>query len=169
MIDYISGPAATYGLIVKQAHELGFKGVKVCETLSEVEIATKIAGIEAMDGIWCYGVKWNDPLVQKYQPGQAWIRERYIKRWGEPWLTYSTTGAWSLDTYIRGLIAADSLDPDKVAKAIEKLDYDSRFGHFSFGGQKTFGIKHMIQAYSFVGQIRNGKTEGVKAAFAKLP
>ncbi len=168
IIDYATGPVGTYALILKQAYELGFKGINVCETLSEVEIAAKIAGKKAIEGVWCYGVKWDDPLVRKFQPGQAWVRERYIKKWGEPWITYSTTGAWSLDTYIRGLIAADSFDPDKLAKTIENLNYESRFGKFSFGGLKKFGIKHMIQAYSFVGKVKDGKAEGVKAVFAEL-
>jgi branched-chain amino acid transport system substrate-binding protein len=169
MLDYATGPVGSYALILKQAYELGFKGVKICETLSEVEIAEKIAGRKAIEGVWCYGVKWNDPLIQKYQPGQAWVRERYIKKWGKPWITYSTTAAWSLDTYLRGLLLADSLDPDKVASAVQSLNYESRFGRFSFGGLKTFGIKHMIQAYSFVGQVKNGKADGVKAVFAELP
>ena len=157
-----------HGLILKQAHELGFKGVNICETLSEVEIAEKIAGKEAIEGVWCYGVKWDDPLVRKFQPGQAWVREKYIKKWGEPWITYSTTAAWSLDTYIRGLISANTFDPNVLAKAIENLNYVSKFGKFSFGGVKTFGIKHMIQAYSFVGKVKNGKAEGVSCIFAEL-
>ncbi len=78
-----------------------------------------------------------------------------------PW-PYLYDGMWLLKLAIE---KANTFDTEKVAKALETVEFDGIFGPTSFGGKKTFGINRMINIKIPVAEVVKGAPKDVYSAY----
>ena len=175
--DCASCSPATAPMLVKQARDLGYKGYFISASTGGwvLDRLVKVAGPDYCYNMWVNTLDFeNIPEVtvpEKY----AKMYAEYEKMWGnlrslaaETEKRYgSPEGAIqfeSIPMIVRGILAADSIDTDKVVKAMEAWEaFPTYFGIGFWDGKETFGIKHSVcQPYPMT-QIEGGKV--VKTLF----
>jgi branched-chain amino acid transport system substrate-binding protein len=119
-------------LIVKQARELGWKGPLGGAQGSIGSEATmlKIAGQAAEGFVHTTPTHSDRNFLSKEE--NEWM-DYWLKRWGEPFPTdtYLSTRAFNL--WVQGVKKADSLDPDRITKALETGDFVVQGWKIRFG------------------------------------
>lgn len=142
----MSGGTGDIGLILKQARQMGYKGLAYSSAGHDADKLCKVAGKENAEGYL------HSALTITPGPIKKW-HDEYMARWGE-WGEASVL-ATALDIIVQGLQKADSLDPTKVLKAIETTTPNSRlFGPVKWGGKKRYGIPHQLLEPIFIAQVK---------------
>ncbi|MCL4440981.1 MAG: ABC transporter substrate-binding protein [Firmicutes bacterium] len=143
----------TCGLIMKQARQLGFKGIIIKTGGPGAQETIKVAGNENAEG-WIYYTPYdpNEPTVK------AFI-EKYSKKYKDPMngLTpYFFDGTKMLFKAMQD--ANDFTDTEKIKAKIEQIrDFPGLLGKINWSGSETYGINHQIITPSYVCQFKNGK------------
>ena len=150
----VSGGAMTGGLL-KALHEAGYKGV-IIGTTPDMEAVSAIASKEAMEGF--YALFKDATLTPKPTEAAARLKELYKAKygsWNEVGITW--VGAWY--AFVEAVQKANSLDPDKVMAALEKLEYDTPQGHCLLVKRPDMGLQRYCDTVGdiHIGQIRDGK------------
>jgi branched-chain amino acid transport system substrate-binding protein len=159
MIDAATGDL---GLILKQAKQMGFKGLTLTAAIQDGERLCKAAGEQGAEGHIS-----GTPFVS---PGkiQEW-RDAYFARWKE-WDTASIVPFEGLDLLVAGIKKANSLDTEKVRIGIETVDFVSRFyGPVKLGGKVRYGIAHQLIKPVPISQIRKCQNVGLIWAPSEEP
>ncbi len=150
-------------LIIKQARELGFKGM-ITHTgmLAPFEIGP-VAGWENVEGV--ISVAIGAPSPRMPQPMQEFIRD-YKAKYGD--LNGFAPHMYDMLTvFALGVKKANSLDPDDIARAIENLgEFDSIFGKAKMGGEKLYGRKAQIIRNCLFSQIQDRELVVVGSSMA---
>jgi branched-chain amino acid transport system substrate-binding protein len=149
----LSGGTGDTALILKQAKQMGYKGLTLSSAGHDAGKLCKAAGKTFAEGHIHSGLHILPGRLQKWH-------DEYKARWKE-WDDTSSLGT-SLDIIVEGIRKADSLDTTKVRNAIEIMDYDSRIvGPCKFGGKKRYGIAHQLLSPVFVSQVKNCANMGL--------
>jgi branched-chain amino acid transport system substrate-binding protein len=147
------------GMIIKQARQMGYKGVFYDINPHDVATIMKLAGAESAEGFMFPALPTEGPGSP---PGLAEIRQKYIDK-------FTSTAGIDLGLQIYdhlGMLAAaiekaGTLDTDQVKAGLETLRYKGLRGDMRFGGSKLYGISHQIAQPEFLCQIKNGKLVGL--------
>jgi branched-chain amino acid transport system substrate-binding protein len=158
----LDGSTGDIGLILKQAKQLGFKGITLTSSPHDPQKLCKVAGRDGAEGHIHPG-SWILPgRVQKWH-------DQFVDRWKE-WDGITVDHAMNLDLIVAGIEKANSLDTTKIRDAIETLNLDSRiFGPVKFGGKKRYGMAHQLLVPIFVSQIKNCANVGLILAPPQEP
>ena len=142
----MSGGTGDIGLILKQARQMGYKGLAYSSAGHDADKLCKVAGKENAEGYL------HSALTIIPGPIKKW-HDEYMARWGE-WGEASVLGT-ALDIIVQGIKKADSLDTTKVLKAIETMTHNSRlYGPVKWGGKKRYGIPHQLLEPIFITQVK---------------
>ncbi len=138
-------------LIIKQARELGFKGLfQHSGMLAPSEIGP-IAGWENIEGVLSIAIFAPSPLMPEAM--KEYLRDYYAK-YGE----YNSHAPHDYDMttiLAMGIRKANSLDTDDIVRAIESLgEFEGIFGKSYFGGKKIYGNNHQIIRNCLFSQIK---------------
>jgi branched-chain amino acid transport system substrate-binding protein len=119
-------------VIVKQARELGWKGPMggVQGSIGSESTMLKIAG-EATEGFVHTTPTHSDRNFYSKQENE-WM-DYWLKRWGEPFPTDTYLSCRAFNLWVQGVKKANSLDPDKIAKALETGDFVVQGWRIHFG------------------------------------
>lgn len=148
-------------LIIKQARELGFKGMIQHSGMLDPADIGPIAGWENVEGVLSVAVSPVGPVVP--QAMKDFFRD-YKAKYGDI-NTFAPHIYDMLSILVMAIEKADSLDTDKVAKAIENLgEFETIWGKAYFGGMKLYGNKHQVIKQCLFSQIKNRKLVAVGAA-----
>ncbi len=140
------------GLLVKQARELGFKGVIWQVGGPAIDEINTIAGPYA-EGFMSYDVfDFNDPK-------SAAFVDAYKKRWSG--VINAQTPGWYRATRIllKAIQNAGSTDTDKVRAALIALQgYDiGMYGPVTWGGKQAYGVNRQLLNKFWISEIKGGK------------
>lgn len=141
------------GLMVKQARQLGFKGVIIQTGGPGMEEVIKVAGPLA-NGFLSYDLfDPTDPAAEGYV-------KAYRAKYSGPIPQISVivyNGTKHL--LFEAMKKADSIDVEKVRTALEKqLDGSpSVFGPVRWGGEKRYGIRHQLMHDFYISEVQDGK------------
>lgn len=153
IIETGSVPAATQGLIIRQARELGFKGQFVNLGGPGVPLIVGAAGKEFAEGLITYAAA--DTSTKAFKDLEA----QYAKVLKPPmneFAVYFYDGARMLLAAIQAAGTVD--DTDKVRAALEKVPpFKGIQGTIRWGGMKDYGSNHQILTPIFIGVIKNGE------------
>jgi branched-chain amino acid transport system substrate-binding protein len=138
IISVLASPAGSVGLIVKQARELGFKGRFIHIGQCDTSVVAGIAGKANVEGMWVHGYV-QTPLPEKVKSWQA----RYTKKYGE-WNASSIDFNNPALAFVAAVRKAQSVDPKKVAEALQTVEFDNLWGKAHFGGKDYYGIGNQI-------------------------
>jgi branched-chain amino acid transport system substrate-binding protein len=156
LINFDSVAPGDLALMVKQAKELGYSGKMSSVSALDKDILTKIAGAAAVEGFMGQSGSPDD-LCQPGKDLYARIKAKYGKEFGDPLMML--TWYEMASSIVTGIKQAGTLDVEKVKVAVQNGRFYSRAvcAEFSYGGEKTYGIKNQIISPVLVYQILDGK------------
>ncbi len=153
VLELDSSAPASAGLLLKQARQVGFKGVIIQIGGPSVAENMAVAGPLA-EGFISFDFFNPDNAVAKN------FSAEFTKKFGavmSPWCPVMYNGARILFEAMR---RAQSTDVDKVRAEMVKLDgYQTIFGPLHWGGEKTYGIDHQLMINFVMEQVKDGKIE----------
>lgn len=155
LLDVAAAPAGEAGLILKQAHELGFKGRKGWTAGVNPVPMIAVAGKEAAEGVWTpanidAASEFVSPTVRKF--GEA-----FMKRYKEVPGALAIANYAAFDVITKAMVEAQSLDTDKVLAAVTGRPHQTVWGPVVIGGKDTYGIDRQFLYPAVIAEIRDGK------------
>jgi len=150
IISVNASPAGSVGLIIKQARELGFKGRFIHIGQVDTSVVSNIAGKENVEGTWVHGYV-EAPLPESVK---SW-KERYVKKYGE-WNATSIDFVNPALAFVAAVKKAQSLDPKKIAQAMQTVEFDNLWGKAHYGGKSFYGIGNQIIYSMPFSEVKNG-------------
>ena len=163
VIDLGAATPATAGLIVRQARELGFKGLFVKTSGSSPKEIVAAAGKESAEGT--ITVLFADPG----NPGFQRVADIYKKEFGQIPNEVIVSYYDAANVLMRAVAAAGTLtDTTKIAASFDKaLPMQSLMGdQLTLGGKSKIGLDHQVMTVNFVGVIKNGEAVVVDKIYA---
>jgi len=157
-IDLSGGNIGDQDLIVKQARELGYKGIIAGGQHGPVDSLLEVAGSEYAEGFLV-----NDPdySCELYSEESRELYAEYQQLYpGQPlnYLTY--LGYSSAMFWVQAIEEADSIDPEEVVKVLDDPEWEFEwFGTpgVTLGGLETYGIRRCVQDEVGYGEVINGE------------
>lgn len=150
IISVNAAPAGSVGLIIKQARELGFKGRFIHIGQVDTSVVAGIAGKENVEGTLVHGFV-EEPLPESIK---SW-KERYTKKYGA-WNATSIDFANPALAFVAAVKKAQSLDPKKIAQAMQEIEFDTLWGKAHFGGKDYYGNKNQIVYAMPFSEVKDG-------------
>ena len=153
IIDIGAAPPATSGLLVRQARELGFKGVFV-----------KTSGGSPMDIVAGAGKEASEGTVDMLfaapaNPGFLRLADAYKKQYGHEPNDVIASYYDGVNVLLRAIAAAGSVsDTAKVASSFNiALPMTSVQGEqLTLGGKDRIGVDHQVMSVNYIGIIKDG-------------
>ena len=160
LLDVAASPPGEAGLILKQAHELGFKGAKGWTAGTNPASLVSISGPEAAEHLWSplnINVKSDfvDAKVRKFG-------EEYEKRYKEVPGAIAVANYAAFDVITKAMQEAGSVDTDKVLAALTSRPYDTVWGRLAIGAKETYGIDRQFLYPMVISEIRSGKSVDIE-------
>jgi branched-chain amino acid transport system substrate-binding protein len=139
------------GLMVKQARQLGFKGVIIQTGGPGIEEVMRVAGAFA-DGFLSYDLfDPTDAALQSYVKG-------YRAKWDGPIPGLSVVWYNAARVLHEAFKKANTIDVDKVRDALENLEgTPTVFGPVRWGGKDRYGINHQLVHSFLISEVKDGK------------
>jgi len=155
--------------IVKQARELGYKGM-LMGWGGDPRLIVKVAGEKAANGYTMYFAP-GDPYGTTAPEGERALMKRYLEKYGKDSpLTFYLEGYYDITMGLfKAMQAAGTVeDTAAVAKALSNLRWKAVAGmDCYFGGEKTYGVKHDIVRPFYATQIKDGKVVTLKVLISE--
>ncbi len=152
LMDLSVIPGGQLGVVIKQARELGFKGITIHSDTIDTATIAGIAGIEALEG----SLGANQYVNMPTDLGKRWAKQYLAKDKGglQSWSAYSYDFLWLLKTAIE---KANTFDTEKVNAVLETVEFDGALGHVRFGGKQFYGANRLMIMPVNVVEVVNGK------------
>jgi branched-chain amino acid transport system substrate-binding protein len=148
-------PPPALGAIAKGLRDGGYKGTIFSGSPIDTNVIAMIAGPTSAEGVRTPIETLNDPEMP---PVMAEMARRVTTKYGADFpLSYQcATGVYLIKTLAE---AAQSVDPTEVKAQFESMDkVNTIYGTALIGGEKTFGIKHVVGGPVPVQKFENGKS-----------
>jgi branched-chain amino acid transport system substrate-binding protein len=160
LLDVAASPPGEAGLILKQAHELGFKGAKGWTAGTNPASLVSISGPEAAEHLWSplnINVKSDfvDAKVRKFG-------DEYEKRYKEVPGAIAVANYAAFDVITKAMQEAGSVETDKVLAALTSRPYDTVWGRLAIGAKETYGIDRQFLYPMVISEIRSGKSVDIE-------
>lgn len=139
-------------LICKQAREQGYEGILLLSWGATPAQVVKIAGPHAEKAYMYVGGP-----IKPENDYQKRVYEAYDKKWGEAsWDSVIWTVYGLVPSLTKAIVAAQSFEPEEIAKKLETIEFETPTGKLSFGGSKLYGIKRQLLYQGSLYQLREG-------------
>lgn len=154
VIDIVGASSTETALIVKQARELGYKGLFSNMATVNAEEVTKVAGEKHAYGVINYSMSISNPPSKELE---QYVRD-YTKSMGEPPQDMHAFYVDHHNTLLMAIQKARSIDPEKVVAEMESWStFPTRFGMARWGGKTTFGVNHQIIKPYPICDVKDGR------------
>ena len=161
MIEFGGGSPGDIGLQVKQVRELGYKGRLQNTAIGGAVEIVKIAGKKFSEDMYIYSpVDFESPSYLK-------LTEQYEKKYKTRKINVLMPSMYDgASMTFAAIEKAGSLDPEKIARALETITpYEGIRGKMKWGGKEVYGIDHQIYGPTFIERIHDGKEEIVERIY----
>ena len=159
VIDIMGANEGDTALMVKQARELGYRGLLSACSVGTAKLVMEVAGPAYTEGLMMNEPDYSSDL---YPEATHQLYAEYQQRYpGEP-LPYTVyLGYGVVMFYVEAVQKAGSTDPDEVLKVFD--DPDWRFQWFgvpgrSLGGIETYGVRRSLQDEGCYSEVIDGKS-----------
>jgi branched-chain amino acid transport system substrate-binding protein len=143
------------GLMVKQARQMGYKGIIIQTGGPGTDEIMRVAGKLADDFL-------TYDLFDPADPSGAEFVKRYRAQFTGPINGLSPIYYNGMKILAEALRRAGSLDTDKVKGELEKLDgFQTLFGPVRWDGKERYGVRHQLVHDFFVTQVKDGKAKPI--------
>jgi branched-chain amino acid transport system substrate-binding protein len=155
IFDLDSNAPGDAGLMLKQARQLGYKGVIIQTGGPGIEEIIKVAG-PLSEGFLSYDI--FDPKLPEVQD----FLKAYKAKYEGPLLSLTPIYYNAMGILLDAMRQADSIDAEKVRAQLEKMDgTPTLFGKLRWSGQELYGIRHQLLHDFFVSEVKGGKIETI--------
>lgn len=153
IIELDTTPPGTAGLIVRQARELGFKGLFVKIGGPGVPAIVEAAGKEFAEGMIVYAAA--DTSSEKYR----WMEEQYAKIYNPPMNAFNVFFYDAAHLLFAAMQKAGTVtDVDAIRAAMEEMTpFEGAQGAVVWGGMENYGNNHQLIGPTFIGTISDGQ------------
>ncbi len=139
------------GLMVKQARQMGYKGIIIQTGGPGIDEIMRVAG-KLAEGFLSYD------LFDPADPGAQEFVKRYRAQFTGPISGLSPIYYNGTKILVEAIRRADSVDVDKVKEQLEKLDgFHTLFGPVRWDGKERYGVRHQLVHDFFVSEVKDGK------------
>jgi len=147
------------GLIIKQAREMGYKGIFMQEIPLAGDWLFDISGREAANGLITYDYAWYGPNASsEYKEIDATLSK------GGGWISLGYSGASWLDVLVQAIEKAGTVDDtDKIKKELETNKFKACGLDMQFGGEDYYGRPGMLMQPLVISEMRGGQPVAVGA------
>jgi branched-chain amino acid transport system substrate-binding protein len=142
-------------LLIKQARELGFKGIFAHADAPNIDEYADVAGWDALEGFIGAPV-----YLDLTEVGKAWQKDYMAKTDGDM-STGPTADYDSVLLLAAAIEKAGTVDPEAVNKALPTVVVDGTTGETRFGGEDVLGIPHLLERPIQVVEVQDGKLVSV--------
>jgi branched-chain amino acid transport system substrate-binding protein len=151
VFDLDSNAPGEVGLLVKQARQLGYKGVIMQSGGPGIEEVINVAG-KLADGFLSFdNFDPKDPLVMPFL-------DKYRSRWEGPINGLTPAFYNAAKVLFAAMEKANSVDVEKVIPAIEALKgHPTIFGPVKWVGKEAYGIDHQLAVQFLISEVKDGK------------
>jgi len=170
-ISLVGGPGVgDQALIVKQARELGYKGLFIGANHGTEDTLVSVAGAQAAEGFMTNApVYTSDLYPEAVHQLYAEFQQRYG---GAAFELTQYLGYGAVMAYKQAIEKAKSIDPDAVKAVFDDPTWTFEWfgvpGH-SLGGQQTFGVRRAHEDENCLSVVKNGKREAVSCMRWDIP
>lgn len=153
IIELDTTAPGTAGLVIRQARELGFKGLFVKIGGPGVPAIVEAAGKEFAEGTIVYVAA--DTSTEKYK----WLEAEYAKIYNPPMNSFTEFFYDAATMLFAAMQKAGTVsDVDAVRDALVSLTpFTGAQGTVVWGGMETYGNNHQLIGPVFIGTIADGK------------
>jgi branched-chain amino acid transport system substrate-binding protein len=142
---------------VRQARELGFKGPIVSVGTGDSNVFITLIGKEYANDFLYAGFDMNAPdnpaMVKE-------IMKLWEKKYKKPFNLDALDGWSAVWTLAQAIEKAQTFDTENVVKVWEGMKtIETPWGTGTMGGQKAFGINHMVLCPAPISLLKSGKVE----------
>lgn len=147
-----STSGAAWGLIMKQARELGFEGLFSENHPPTPKQTGEISGMDNIQGLIGFGSATEGKLAP---PGMADFKAAFIKKFKE-WHEHSLVTAIPFASILMAIEKAGSLDSDKIVAVLESgQKWATPWGVTgTWGGANVYGQPHQWYAPQYVIEVK---------------
>jgi branched-chain amino acid transport system substrate-binding protein len=152
-IELDGNAPTTSGLIVKQARELGFKGLILRSGGPATPEIVAVAGKRATEGMIVYSpLDPSNPAIKAYA-------DRYQKQYKKPMNGFSPSFYDATHMLFQAMARAGTVtDTDKVGAALAAIkDYQGIMGITNWTGKQAYGIDHQVDVPYYLAEVKDGK------------
>jgi branched-chain amino acid transport system substrate-binding protein len=152
-IELDGNAPGTAGLIVKQARELGYKGLIIRSGGPSTPEIVNVAGVAATNGMLVNTpVDLGNPAVKAYG-------DRYQAKYKKRMNGFSPAFYDGTHMMFQAMAKAGSVtDTDKVRTALESIkDYKGILGTLNWTGKELYGASHQINAPFYIAEVKDGQ------------
>lgn len=152
-IELDGNPPGTAGLIVKQARELGFKGLIVRSGGPSTPEIVNVAGTQATNGMLV-----NTPIDPANTAVKAYA-DRYFAKYKKRMNGFSPAFYDGTRMLFQAMVTAGTTtDTDKVRVALEDIkDYKGLLGTLNWTGKGIYGSNHQLSSPFYLASVKDGQ------------
>jgi branched-chain amino acid transport system substrate-binding protein len=155
VFDLDSNAPGDAGLMLKQARQLGYKGIVIQTGGPGIEEIVKVAGPLA-EGFLSYDI--FDPKLSEVQD----FLKAYHAKYEGPLLSLTPIYYNAAGILFDAMRKADSVDVEKVRETLEKMDgMPTLFGPLKWSGMQLYGVRHQLLHDFFVSEVKDGKVQSI--------
>jgi branched-chain amino acid transport system substrate-binding protein len=164
-----SSQPGNMALIIKQARELGYKGIIFAPNGVLPEFLIPITGVEAAEGFLNNQADYTDPVWPEESRA---LYQDYVTRYPDLSMYTTTLAAFvSVNVYVKGIQQAGTTDTEAVAAAFDDPNFTFDFfgNEVKFGGRETFGVNRVFPFPNAFSVITNGELVQLDLAWVEVP
>lgn len=154
VIDFGVMPPSQYAIAVKQARELGYKGKFVFDDTLYLDTVIKSAGKDSVVGSVSVPYFGNFTGVE----GKYWYANIGKQPGGDKSQGWTALGYDNVLLFKAAVQKAQSIDPKKVANALQTVSTTGVLGKVSYGGKELYGLNQVFNIQYGVAQVTAGGT-----------
>jgi branched-chain amino acid transport system substrate-binding protein len=154
VVDLCASPAGDAGLIAKGLKERGYSGRKFCISMLDPKSYMSVGGDATDETHVCLGWDLEGP---QSPPAVQEFSKKYRKKYNEVVSLAGLVNFSAGDLIFEAMRRAESIEVDKVIKAIETQKFQTTMGPVVIGGQKNYGINRQFLHPMIVSVYRGGK------------
>ena len=152
-----NGWPAMIGGVLKALRENGYNKPVIGLHYSQAKDVMEVAGKEASDNYFIHGINVDTPEKTDII---KWILDRGKARYGHERVAFLIEGFDSVFVLVQAIEKAQSLDPDDVKKAWEKMDdIKTAYGPAHMGGKETYGLRHAVVGPRSIEGLEKGEVK----------
>ncbi|MBP6019251.1 MAG: ABC transporter substrate-binding protein [Burkholderiaceae bacterium] len=160
-VDFIeldTVPPGPAGIVIRQAREMGYKGLFTKFGGNNVAETVKSAGAENAEGTLVY--LSADPGSEAYKK----LTTAYAKFQSNNMDDFAFYFYDATNLLFKAIAQAGTVsDTDAILAKIEAMpSYDGIQGNIVWGGKDTYGVNHQIATPAYLGVIENGHSKVIK-------
>jgi len=144
-----------WGLLIKQARELGYEGLFAENHPPTPKETGEIAGMDNMQGLIGFGYATDGEMAPE---GMVAFKDAYVKKYGS-WHEHSTVLGIPFASVLMAIEKAGTLDPDKIAAVLESgAEWKIPWGITgTWGGAGSYGHPHQWFAPNYAIEVQGEK------------